>query len=714
MKKIVKGNDFIMRIPVMKIVDGEKQAFPLPACTDIVVRLCSAFRRYELTYTIDAKDDNVLLARVEGDKIPCGSYALEVRGKIFGNDWRSNEYEQLVIVDNNEKADTEFGKTDEGENSVEMDTAVVYLPPSAELSGLITEAQETVKTVTALNEQVTVSEEERAKSEESRVQAELTRASNEAERVQAEQVRESAENARADAENTRVEAEAVRATAESERVTAENARTEAEAARQEAEKTRTRTEEEREANELTRKNNEVKRQDNETARQIAEGKREEVTSKAVADCEEASTGAGNVNAVLNGNVLTVTDRQGAAKSVNLTDSDEHVTVNVTTDVKDASVAGIKLSVYINDAQDYHLYTTDSNGQAEFTVTKGSTYKVAFPYVTGCDPIDPVRHVAAVGNRIIDAHYKEETDKKEHVTAIVKKADETNDTPQPWEGVNVYLTIGKDKTTYVTDAQGKAEFDVESGTAYTVSVDEIAGMYEQKNLTEVSRTASSSDFRFNCVFRAYESGVFLIDDDNKQWTFADWEASGNDNARLSFVSIKTKETQQYKGDVYVSIDTIANIGEVPKKEWGSTNYAYTSVPLNGDDKGSPGYYVYAYNGLYCTQCIVNEAGEQGRTDIAFATYCHAQTIEQGGKTWQGYGPTLWQWRLFWQNVSMILEAVSKKHPESNVGMGDIGVRAWSITQSSQTNAWCIGSKAIVTSKEKYTNYAAIPFFSPVSK
>lgn len=644
MKKIVKGNDFIMRIPVAKIVDGEKQAFPLPGCTDIVVRLCSAFRRYELTYTIDAKDDNVLLARVEGDKMPCGSYALEVRGKIFGNDWRSNEYEQLIIVDNNEKADTEFGKTDEGENSVEMDTAVVYLPPSTELSGLITEAQETVKTVTALNEQVTVSEERRAKSEESRVQAEQAR----------------------------------------------------------------------EANELTRKNNEAKRQDNETARQIAEGKREEVTSKAVADCEEASTGAGNVNAVLNGNVLTVTDRQGAAKSVNLTDSDEHVTVNVTTDVKDASVAGIKLSVYINDAQDYHLYTTDSNGQAEFTVTKGSTYKVAFPYVTGCDPIDPVRHVAAVGNRIIDAHYKEETDKKEHVTAIVKKADETNDTPQPCEGVNVYLTIGKDKTTYVTDAQGKAEFDVESGTAYTVSVDEIAGMYEQKNLTEVSRTASSSDFRFNCVFRAYESGVFLIDDDNKQWTFADWEASGNDNARLSFVSIKTKETQQYKGDVYVSIDTIANIGEVPKKEWGSTNYAYTSVPLNGDDKGSPGYYVYAYNGLYCTQCIVNEAGEQGRTDIAFATYCYAQTIEQGGKTWQGYGPTLWQWRLFWQNVSMILEAVSKKHPESNVGMGDIGMRAWSITQSSQANAWCIESKAVTTAKEKRINYAAIPFFSPVSK
>ena len=47
MKRIVRGNDFTMRIPVVKIVEGEKVAFPLPGCTDIVVRLCSAYRRLE-------------------------------------------------------------------------------------------------------------------------------------------------------------------------------------------------------------------------------------------------------------------------------------------------------------------------------------------------------------------------------------------------------------------------------------------------------------------------------------------------------------------------------------------------------------------------------------------------------------------------------------------------------------------------------------------
>ena len=141
MKKIVKGNDFTLKIPVMKIVNGEKVAFPLPACTDMAVRVCSPYRRYELEYSIDAAEDNIILAKVEGDTLSLGTYAVEVRGKIYGNDWRSNEYPQFRIVNENADADTEFDEGDEGDNSVEMDTAIVFLPPTVELSNLITEAE---------------------------------------------------------------------------------------------------------------------------------------------------------------------------------------------------------------------------------------------------------------------------------------------------------------------------------------------------------------------------------------------------------------------------------------------------------------------------------------------------------------------------------------------------------------------------------------------
>ena len=677
MKKIVKGNDFTMRIPVMKLVDGEKQAFPLPGCTDIVVRACSAYRRLELAYTVDAKEDNVLLARVEGDEIPLGTYALEVRGKIFGNDWRSNEYEQFAIVDKNADADTEFGETDEGENSVEMDTAVVYMPPDRELSALVNQAQENVKTVTALNEQVTDSEKARTKSEESRAESEVAR----------------------------VDAEKKRATAED---------------------TRVRTELEREANELTRKANE-------TARQTAEEEREATLAKTKASCEQAAkdaadaaseatlaktkadaaaTEAEKVNAVLNGNVLTVTDRHGTEKNVNLTDSDEHVTVNISTDKADVSVEGVKISVYVNNGENYTQYATDAQGQTTFTAQKGSTYRIVFPYIAGCDPIDPVQHVAAVGNRIVDAHYKNETDRKEHVRVTVKKAEDVDDTPVAWEGVNVYLTIGKEVTSYVTDKNGTAEFDVKDGAAYTVSVDEVEGMFEQNDLYKISRTAFSSDYRVNFVFRNYESGVFLIDDDNKQWTFSEWEASGNDNARLAFVAIKTKDTQRYKGDIYVSIDMIANWDKNPNKNWASNDwYLYTSVPGDGNTTSDTRYYTFAYNGLYATQCIIKEAAEKGRTDIAFATYCYGETIEQGGKTWQGYGPTIQQWQLFWQNVSMVLEAVHKKYPDSNVGQSDLSVKKWSITQNSIFFVWSFASSA----DPYYKNYSfvAVPFFACLS-
>ena len=183
MKKIVKGNDFTLRIPVMKMVEGEAQAFPLPACTDVVVQVCNQFKRIPLAFEIDVKEDNVLLARVEGDQMSIGTYAIEVKGKIFGNDWRSNEYPQFTIVANNADADTEFGETDEGDNSVEMDTAMVILPPSVELSDLIDKANEVIKTSEATN--TTLNENENARKE-----AETGRSSAEAERVKAEKKRQ--------------------------------------------------------------------------------------------------------------------------------------------------------------------------------------------------------------------------------------------------------------------------------------------------------------------------------------------------------------------------------------------------------------------------------------------------------------------------------------------------------------------------------------------
>lgn len=127
MKKIVRGNDFVLRIPVAKVVSGEQFAFNLPSCSLIEVSLVSAYKRYVLAWEISTEQDNVLLATVEGDTMPCGTYALQVRGKQFGADWRSNEYEQIRLVENNAEADTDLSGVDEGEPSVEVDTQLIVM-----------------------------------------------------------------------------------------------------------------------------------------------------------------------------------------------------------------------------------------------------------------------------------------------------------------------------------------------------------------------------------------------------------------------------------------------------------------------------------------------------------------------------------------------------------------------------------------------------------
>ena len=242
MKKIVRGNDFTLRIPVKKIVNGEQVAFPLPACTDIQVNIVNQYRRVSLAYSIDAAQDNIINARVEGDAVSVGTYALEVRGKIFGNDWRSKEYEQFAIVDNNASGDTAFnGELIEGEDSVEMDTALVFLPPAAELTQLINDANTAVETVKQTDATLKANEDGRTSAEQQRVAAEALRVSEESKRSENEKTRQAAEAERVSNEDARKAAEAQRVNAESERAEAEKTRTANEAARVAAEKLRTTT-----------------------------------------------------------------------------------------------------------------------------------------------------------------------------------------------------------------------------------------------------------------------------------------------------------------------------------------------------------------------------------------------------------------------------------------------------------------------------------------
>ena len=522
-----------------------------------------------------------------------------------------------------------------------------------------------------------------------------------------------AEKKRVAAETARSEAEEGRVFDETQRTVAEDARDEAEARRRNAETLRADAEARRAANEKTREKSEADRVtaegyrvSAESARSDAESLRETNTEEAIRNAQTATADAGNVNAELNGNVLTVTNRQGATKSVNLTDADEHVTVNVTTTLASVSVEGIILNVYINNGADPLQYTTDSNGQAVFTVTKGSTYKVVFPYINGCAILNPVQHIAAVGNRIIDVIYVEETLKFEHVTVRMQKANE-DDVLQPWEGAPVHVTIGGKKTDYITDAQGVASFDVKIGTTYTVAVDKVDGMYEQYDNYSRTRKAMADSYRFNYAYHYYESGVWLVDDEGRKWTWDAWEASGKDKTHLVFVCIKTLDTQRYGGDIYISIDLLANFAQIPNKQWANQNVQFKNIPLNGTDKSDTQYYKFAYNGLVATITIIAEGDERG-IETPFCDYCHSKTVDCAGEAWQGYGPTLEQWKLAWANIDYVVDAVNLKFPELGVSVNNYKGNKWTATQNLATHSYDFGTA--MNLNDKFNACLAIPFFA----
>lgn len=631
MKRIVRGNDFTMRIPVVKIVEGEKVAFPLPGCTDIVVRLCSAYRRLELAYTIDAKEDNVIVARVEGDRIPLGTYALEVRGKIFGNDWRSNEYEQVAIVDRNADADTELGETDEGENSVEMDTAVVVLPPDRELEALVKEAQAQNKAMSELSDAIKVSEEGRvkseelrAKSEEARVQAELTRASTEAERTKAEQVRENNEGQRLAAEQGRV-------TAENARVTAENARTEA-------------------------------------------------AAKAVADCEAASAGAERCNVTMEGSTITVTNRDGEQNTVDVVDTDEKVTVTIKSSVDSVKVSGITVSVYFNrDTKSPLKIVTDTGGKASFTAKRGEYYELKFPEYGAAQPIAPVGFTAVLPEREVSVTYMSyDKDNSEEVAITVARYPDGK--YAAWANKEVKCTYDGNTTSFFTGTDGKVSIYVPLGKTYTITVDNEDGYSAQNGQNKISHTAELSYRGVSFFFYQYATGLWCVTEDGTAYTIDDWLATGRDGGEVVAIKFASYNLITHKGVFAFRTSDLTNVAGLTKTKWSSASILFPSIPSSGYQSSLP----YFYNGQDATTLIRQDAATLKVSADAADAAC-GQTLDIGGKTLRGFLPGGGQIDMFLDNMVQLRDILAKIYGEdvSEDFYTNLGA-CWSCIQHASVN------------------------------
>ena len=476
MKKIVRGNDFTLRVPVKKIVNGEQVSFPLTDCTDIAVHVVSKYKRTALPYTIDKESDDVLLADVDGTALSLGTYALEVTGKLEDANWRSYEYEQFAIVDNNASSDTVFGgDTAEGDANIEgdnggdtakgcmdvkiegfaVDTALVVLPPVsaratiieliANADAAIAAVRETEAAVKA-NEDVRVeneslrqsTEEQRAEAEVTRQTAEEQRAESEKERVVNEDARKANEEARVAAEEQRANTftelseavstavgkadEAVKAAnaaidktnaAEEERAEAERLRVEAEATRSREEGVRQESETERIRQETARTTAEVARQNAEAEREKAEAEREKRVSEAISNTSSA--------------IKTATDAAAVA----------------TETAKKAMVATTEAERVNAELRGNVLVVTDRNG--------------------GVSTLD-----------------FEQWDLEERVNITITTS--VAGVSVKGVAVNVFLNDASIFTKYTTDADGKVSFTIPRGTMYRIAFQELKGCDPLPSLT----------------------------------------------------------------------------------------------------------------------------------------------------------------------------------------------------------------------------------------
>lgn len=688
MKKIVKGNDFTLKIPVMKMVEGQAKAFPLPACTDVVVQVCNQFKRIPLAFDIDIKEDNVLLARVEGDKMSLGTYAIEVKGKIFGNDWRSNEYPQFAIVANNADADTEFGTTDEGDNSVEMDTAIVILPPSVELSDLISDTNEALGKVDGA---VNKTEEAVKKANDA-----VSQVNGALKKVQ---------NVDIDIDGTNLNI--TRPSGEKKEFDLMQLKGDKGERGEQGMKGDTGAQGEQGPQ---GQKGDPFTYDDFTEAEIKElqkpaieaaTKAQEIFKKA----ETATDGAETCNVTMQGSTISVTNRNGETKSVDVINTDEEVTVTIASSLDSIKVAGIKINVFLNNGKTPQTYTTNAEGKVTFTVARGNYYQVVFPEYGNAQPIAPQGYTAVLGSRNINVEYLPyDEDSMEKVIITATKYVENVGTA--WEGIPVIVTVDKKDTTYQTDEKGQVTVFVPYKKEYTVVINDQDGYNVSFNKNSRTYTANVPQRLIDYRFYQFKAGIFVVDANKNEYYIEDWVAAGRNADDAVAIKVADASLSINHGTFCIRTSDIKNVSKLIRTSWCTQSLQFNSIALNGNNVKDANY----YNGESSSYLIRQEAQERSLSVPAF-DYAYGQIFNLGGEDLHGFVMSVGQEYVHVANIGIIKQVLETLYGETvatdyyNFVMNK---DRWTSTQVNATYAWGYSSSASYGNKSG--SFVVLPVFA----
>ena len=418
----------------------------------------------------------------------------------------------------------------------------------------------------------------------------------------------------------------------------------------------------------------------------------QATQTAIAQAER-------LNVELEGSVITITNKEGVEKEIDLQDAtDERVFINCSTTVEGTSVSGLNINVYYGDVLHTTL-TTNAQGSARIDIPNGTIYRIVFPRLVGCNPIPDVRHTAVMSQRSVEAVYVEEFIAYEHVKFNVKKADSISDI-QPFEGVEVKVEYGEHVEHYISDAQGVIEFDIPISTTYAYTVIRPDGYYMYEGRTSFTKTALSALYEATIKLVPYDTGVYIVTQQGGQYHFEDFQTAVEggwvQKSDAKLIKIATEILCSNDSPFCISIDDITEM-ELTNGAWANNN----SIMLGGRNM---------YNGYANTLTILSNAATNNINARA-ALLCVQKSVVLDTTTLDGFLGSPNQWTLLWRMKDTIDEMILYCRPSATRLLSNITNRKWTSTELDASIAYSFTTGLSEANKNISSRFSyTIPFYT----
>lgn len=429
------------------------------------------------------------------------------------------------------------------------------------------------------------------------------------------------------------------------------------------------------------------------------------TNKAIQAAETATTGAETCNIEMVGSTISVTNRNGETKSVDVINTDEEVTVTIASSVNSINVAGIKINVFLNNGKTPQSYTTNAEGKATFTIDRGNYYQVVFPEYGNAQPIAPVGYTAVLGSRNINVEYLPyDEDSMEKV--IITATKYTDNVGTAWEGIPVIVTVDRKDTTYQTDAKGQVTVFVPYKKEYTVVINDQDGYNVSFNKNSRTYTANVPQRIIDYRFYQFKAGIFVVDIDKNEYYIEDWVAAGRNADDAVAIKVADASLSINHGTFCIRTSDIKNVSKLISTSWCTQNLQFNSIALNGNNVNDANY----YNGESSSYLIRQEAQERSLSVPAF-DYAYGQIFSLGGEDLHGFVMSVGQEHVHVANIAIIkqvLETLYGEEVATNYYNFVMNTMRWTSTQNGATNAWSCSSSA--GNYYKSYSFVVLPVFA----